>query len=763
MNTVPSIKQVAFVGGHLPRQCGIATFTHDLRDAVARECPTTRCEVVAMTDPGRNYDYPDVVGYEIHQENRSAYRQAADYLNLRDIEVLSVQHEFGIYGGASGIELLSLLERVDMPVVATLHTILPEPSPDQRAVMHALARRCDRFVVMAEHGRAILEDVYDIRPEDVDVIPHGVIDVPFLDPEFNKERFGVLGQTVLLTFGLLSPNKGIEHAIEALPEIVSRHPDVVYVIAGVTHPHLRASEGEAYREMLMERVRRLGMEDHVKFENRFMDLPELTALIGASDIYITPYLHAAQITSGALSYAFGAGKAIVSTPYWHAEELLAEERGLLVPFRDPRAIAAAVDRYLTDSCLMTSVRKRAYERGRSMTWPHVARHYMDAFERALSRQRRGPAPGALSSELPALNFRHLLKMTGSIGMFQHAVHNVPNYEEGYCVDDNARAYLLCLMAAGLEHSGMGQAAFVTGADTYLAFLRDAFDPDRGRFRNFMSLQLEWLEQMGSDDSHGRALWALGQGVGLGSDSGHQAICAGLVHRGMDALADMTSPRAWAFGLLGLESYLGHCPGDCRARRLTVGLVGKLKDLFQRHATDDWQWFEPVVSYDNPRLCQALICSGLAMDDEQAVEIGQRSLDWLWRNQVAEGGWFSPVGCHGFWKKGGERARFDQQPLEAAAMVSACLQAHEASGENRWRRRAAMAAAWFTGANDLGVSLYEPGTGACRDGLAVDQVNANQGAESTLACQTALVEMRLAEQNRTKEKKPCRKSPSIQPA
>lgn len=761
MTTSPRIQNIALIGGHVPRQCGIATFTSDLRLALAGEFPEASCKVMAMTDPGQVHDYPDCVGYEIQQGDKTAYAQAAEYLNLRGVEALSVQHEFGIYGGASGEYLLDLLERVNMPVVATLHTILREPNEEQQHVMMELHRLCDRFVVMADHGRDLLEEVYGISVDKVDVIHHGVIDVPFLDPEYNKERFGVLGKTVLLTFGLLSPNKGLENAIRALPGIVEKHPDVVYVIAGVTHPHLRAHEGEAYREMLQALAVELGVEKQVKFENRFMDLSELTALIEAADIYLTPYLNEAQITSGALSYAFGAGKAIVSTPYWHAEELLADGRGLLVPFADPPAMTEAVNCYLGDSCLMTAVRKRAYEMGRSMTWPHAARSYMASFEKARrKRSDRVWQREDISVSLPALNFNHMVEMTSHLGMFQHAVYNVPNNAEGYCADDNARAYLLSVLAEKLPDSGPGVEEFSAMSGTYLAFLWDAFEPRTRRFRNFMSRGLEWMELEGSDDSHARTMWAVGVGVEQAGNTGHRGVCAMLFHRGLYQLGKVTSPRAWAFGLLGIDAYLRSCPGDREVMRMRVLLVRQLLDLYKHHADDEWRWFEPVVAYDNARLSQALIQSGVSMGSQSTLQIGLDSLRWLVDEQTAEGGWFSPIGCHGFWKKGEERARFDQQPLEASAMVSACLQAETATSDPFWGEKANLCLAWFTGYNDLGLKLYDETTGGCHDALLADHLNENQGAESTIMFHLALVEVMLGRlQNKKGQDDATGKNPS----
>lgn len=752
MAGLPNIENIVFLGGHVPRQCGIATFTSDIRRAIADEFPSASCKVLAVTDLGKSHDYPDCVGYEIFQEDLDTYLQAAQQMKLRGVEVLSLQHEYGIFGGESGAHVLALLEAVEIPVVATLHTILRDPNQGQRHVMHELNRLCDRFVVMAEHGKDILSDVYQVAAEKVDVIPHGVIDVPFLDPAFNKEQFDVLGKTVLLTFGLLSPNKGLENAIRALPEVIEKYPEVVYVIAGVTHPHLKLHEGEAYREMLVELVDQLGVGEYVKFENRFMDLQELTALIEASDIYLTPYLNEAQITSGALSYAFGAGKAIVSTPYWHAVELLADGRGQLVPFADPSAMAAAINRYLEDSCMMTSVRKRAYAMGRSMIWPYAARAYMKSFERARGQRSRSTVDRVLAGQeqvIPPINLQHLIQMTSHLGMFQHAVHNITNNSEGFCVDDNARAYILSVWLHGLEIDAEGKLEYEQLGRTYLAFMWDAFEPLGQKFRNFMSRSLEWLELEGSDDSHGRSLWAAGVGVNLSHDESHRQVCAMLFHRGLPKLLQMNSPRSWAFGLLGIDAYLQSFPGDREVIKARKLLVESLTNLYRSNSESGWRWFEPVLAYDNGRLSQAMIQSGLAMECDATLAVGLDSLRWLVEVQTSDGGWLSPVGSHGFWRKGGERACFDQQPLEAGAMVSACLQAERALGDGYWQRQAEFCLAWFTGHNDLGIALYDPDSGGCHDALSADHRNANQGAESSLAFQLALTELMLARQVREK--------------
>jgi glycosyltransferase involved in cell wall biosynthesis len=453
METTAQPARIAFVGDYMPRQCGIATFTHDLCEAVAAQYPTTNCLVGAVNDRAEGYPYPARVRFEFHEKEIDSYRRAADFLNINNVEVLCVQHEFGIYGGPAGSHLLALLRDVRMPVVTTLHTVLREPTSEQQRVIAALNECSDRLVVMTQRGFNFLRDIYKIPPTKIDVIPHGIPDVPFVDPNFFKDQFGVEGRTVLLTFGLLSPNKGIEYAIEALPRILERHPEVVYIVLGATHPNLLAREGESYRLRLERLVEARGVKSNVIFYNRYVTLEELQEFIGAADIYLTPYLNEAQITSGTLSYAFGAGKAVISTPYWHAEELLAEDRGTLVPFRDSGAIANAVCDYLANPMKLHATRKAAYLIGREMVWPMVGRRYMESFVRARTGRMQFPARKAFAGQtlekrayqLPPLKLDHLFRMTDNTGILQHAIYTVPNYNEGYCTDDNARALVLSVV------------------------------------------------------------------------------------------------------------------------------------------------------------------------------------------------------------------------------------------------------------------------------------------------------------------------------
>ncbi|MDB6149213.1 MAG: glycosyl transferase group 1 [Chthoniobacter sp.] len=744
MDISSNTKHIAFLGDYIPRRCGIATFTADICEAVASEFADTQCIVGSVNDRPEGYDYPERVRFEMDEQEIDSYRRAAEFLNINNVEIVSVQHEFGIFGGPAGSHLLNFLSEVRMPVVTTLHTVLSEPNPDQRRVMEQLDLLSRRFIVMADRGREMLETIYGINPEKIDLIPHGVIDMPFIDSNFYKDVFGVEGKTVLLTFGLLSPNKGIEYVIEALPTILAKHPNVVYIVLGATHPHLIAHEGEAYRRKLERLAADRGVQEHVIFHDRFVTLEELKEFIGAADIYITPYLNQAQITSGTLAYTFGAGKAIISTPYWHAQELLAGERGVLVPFRDAPAIAEGVNHYLSNPTLMTAMRKRAWKAGREMIWPVVARRYMESFERARA-SLSAPSIETVAVRtienanypFPPLKLDHLFKMSDHTGIFQHAIYNVPNYHEGYCTDDNARAFIFTVL---LRQIGDAHPDIEKLESSYLAFLWYAFDANTCRFRNFMNHHREWIERAGSEDSHARALWAVGTALGRSDNVGHRNLCALLFQRGLPPVARFSSPRAWAFALLAIHEYLRAFAGDRAVSQMRDVLAGQLVGLFRANSKPDWQWFERIATYDNAKLSHALILSGHWTSNGEMLEIGLSSLRWLLDAQTADGGHFAPIGCHGFWLQGGERARFDQQPLEAHAMVSACLEAFAVTRDEFWERAARRCFEWFLGRNDLGQPLYDPTTGGCRDALLQDHLNQNQGAESSLAFYLSLAEI-----------------------
>ncbi len=742
------IKRIAFVGNYLPRQCGIATFTTDLCEAFASAYAETSCIALPVNDNEAGYAYPPRVRFELTEKDIRSYHRAADFLNINNVDLVCLQHEYGIFGGRAGSHILALLKELRMPIVTTLHTILKDPDPHQLRVLKEIAALSDRLVVMSERGVHFLQEIYGVSIDKIDLIPHGIPDVPFVDSSFHKDLFGVEGKIVLLSFGLLSADKGIENVISALPAIHAKHPNVVYIIVGATHPHVLLHEGESYRLSLQWLAQEKGVEGQVIFYNRFVSLEELIEFISAADMYITPYLNATQITSGTLAYTLGAGKAVISTLYWYAEEMLADERGVLVPFRDPAAIAAQVNDLIDNEAKRHAMRKRAYLFGRSMIWQRVVERYKESFERARGERRnfapRGFTAKALdksSGELPPLKLDHLRHMTDETGMLQHSVFTVPNYREGYTTDDNARALMV---SALLEEAGSGVAFDLSSR--YLAFVWFAFDTATGRFRNAMDYQRHWQEDSISDDSHGRTLWSLGTVLGRSTSSALHNMAGWMFEQALPAILTTTSPRAWAFALIGTHEYLRRFAGDRKANQVREELANRLLTMYKSNRTDEWRWFEDKLTYCNAALPHALVMSGKWIPNAEMMAAGFESLDWLANLQHSdpEGGHFVPIGSNGFYKKGGERARFDQQPVEAQAMVSACLEAYKISGDGRWHKEARRALEWFLGRNDLNIPIYDPTTGGCRDGLHPDRPNENQGAESTLAFLQSLMELRLAE-------------------
>jgi len=739
--------RIAVLGNYLPRQCGIATFTTDLCEAISTEYGSARLFAVPVNDTESGYAYPPRVRLVLQQDDLSSYEHAAEFLNFTNFDLVCLQHEYGIFGGPAGSHILGLLRRLKMPVITTLHTVLREPNPDQRRVMEEIAAISDRLIVMSQLSSQFLQEIFKVPGSKIDMVPHGVPDLPFLDPNFYKDRFGVEGKAVLLTFGLLSPNKGIENVIQALPQILAKHKNVVYIVAGATHPHILRREGDRYRSYLQALAKEVGVESNVIFHNRFVSPEEMVAFIGAADIYITPYRYEEQVVSGTLAYALGAGKAIISTPYWHAIELLDDGRGALVPFQDPEAIARRAVELLDTPAIRHAMRKRAYVYSREMVWKSVAQGYMASFAQARADRTRQPramfadaSPEKYLDQLPALKLDHLHRLTDDTGMLQHATFSVPNYGEGYTTDDNARALLLAVLVEQL--GGTESARIEELASRYLAFLGYAFNPENGRFRNFLTYERKWTEAAGSEDCHGRALWALGTVLGRSRNEALRGAAGRLFETAVPAVVGFSSPRAWAFALLGIQEYLDWFPGDRDAQQMRSVLATRLLELYGSNQSPEWNWFEDVLAYSNARLPQAVLIAGRRSSDTLMVSAALGALNWLTEIQRSpENDHFVPIGSQGFYRKGGEKARFDQQPLEAGGAVSACLGAYRATGEDRWLKEAWSAFNWFLGNNDLQIALYDPSTGGCRDGLHPERVNENQGAESTLAFLMALVEMR----------------------
>lgn len=736
-------KKIAFIGNSPPRRCGIATFTGDLSQAMSAAYPQMECAVIAMTDKDQSYAYPSTVTAEIHEKRLADYIAAADLFNAGGYDVVSLQHEFGIFGGEAGGHIMALLSRLKMPVVTTLHTVLSDPTPAQRRVLQKITAASSRIIVMANKGRELLETAYGVPLSKVDVIAHGIPDVPFSEPEPIKAKLGFEGKAVILTFGLLSPNKGIEVVIDAMPQILHSCPDAVYVVLGATHPNLVREQGEAYRQSLQARAQALGVSNAVIFLDQFVDLPRLLDFISMCDVYVTPYLDEAQMTSGTLAYSFGLGKAVVSTPYWHARELLADGHGVLVAFNDAPATGRAIADLLNNTSKRQAMRMQAYACSRSMTWERTAEKYMACFSTAgRSRTLRLVVPEhhkAFQDKAggPELNLGHFLAMSDDTGIFQHAIYNVPDRAHGYCVDDNARALILACNLHAAHESPVPD----TLTAVFAAFVQHAWNPDTGRFRNFMGFSRNWLEDQGSEDSHGRTLWALGVCAGTDKDRTRRAWAMALFPRALEAVEGFSSPRAWAFTLLGLDGYCAVNPDDTKAQTMRLRLAERLMTLYHRVATAQWTWLERGLSYDNARLCQALILTGNATGSARYSSAGLQSLGWLMAKQTTENGHFRPIGTDGFFDIGEEPRPFDQQPVEATAMISACLAAWRQSDDTRWKDSALMVFDWFTGRNDLSTSLVDTDTGACRDGLHADRANENRGAESVICLLMSSIEIR----------------------
>jgi glycosyltransferase involved in cell wall biosynthesis len=738
--------RVGIIGTYIPRRCGIATFSADLLAAMKEEAPETDFWSLAMNDVPEGYDYPSEVQFEIGQKVIADYRSAVDFLNMNEVDAVSLQHEFGIYGGKAGSNVVRLLQNLRIPVVTTLHTVLQEPDADQREMTRQVAAASDRVVVMSERAKRVLARSYGVAPSRITVIPHGVPDMPFLDTSYHKDQFGLVGRKVILSFGLVNRGKGYEYVIEALPEIVKVHPEAVFVIAGETHPGVKRHEGESYRELLKARARELGVEDHLVFRDEFMDTETLTEILSTADICVTPYITREQIVSGVLSYALGAGKAIVSTPYWYAEEMLADGRGRIVPFRDAGAIAREVIDLLSNDNERQAMRKQAYTFARNMVWSDVGAQYLKLFrevrqERAVRPriyQARSLSATQLEPAIPRLD--HLRVLSDDTGMLQHARFAVPDRDHGYCTDDNARALIVALMA---ENVLPDDRSLTPLAYRYLSFLQHAFNPETGRFRNFMGFDRRWQELIGSEDSHGRALWALGQTVLDSRAQGMVGAAMILFERALPAVFDLTSTRAWAFALIGIDPFLRRFPGASEAKRARVQLSDQLFRRLQSHAAPNWPWPEDTVTYANGVVPQALIAAGAQTGRSDMVDAGLKSLRWLVDVQTDAKGNFVPIGNYGWFKRGGVPARYDQQPTEAQHMVDALLEAHQVTGDTTWLDDARRCYEWFLGRNDVQQPVFDETTGGCRDGLRADGLNQNQGAESTLAWLHASLRLTMA--------------------
>jgi glycosyltransferase involved in cell wall biosynthesis len=737
-------KRIAIVGNFLPRKCGIATFTSDLSEALAHKLPNPEnVIVVAMDDIDEGYDYPERVKFEIRENVLRDYISTTDFLNLNQIDTVILQHEYGIFGGKYGVHIIHMLKNLKIPTITTLHTVLSKPSSEQKAIIQELAKYSQKFVVMAHKAKEILKDIYKIPDSMISIIPHGIPDIPFVDPYFYKDKFGLEDKRVILTFGLIGPSKGIQFMIEALPKIIEKHDNTIYIILGVTHPGLLRTHGEEYRHFLQWKVKNLGLDDHVQFHNKFVDLETLTEYLIATDIYMTPYLSKEQITSGTLAYAVGAGKAIVSTPYLYAEEVLANGRGRLVPFRDSESISKEINELLSNEHKRNTMRKKAYLHGRAMVWKEVAERYLRLVGEVFEQRPALPAPlivnnpiAKIIDELPRINLHHLQVLTDDTGILQHSFFTIANREHGYTLDDNARALVVSCMYHNLRKDDQ----IIKYIKIYLAFIYHAFNYEKGRFRNFMSYDRNWLEEIGSEDAHARALWGLGVAVNNAPNQAIRDMATRLFGDAVASVESFTSPRAWCFTILGACQYLKIFGGDARVRKIQENLADRLYTLYKNNFKANWPWFEERLTYANAALSHGLIIAGQRISRLDMFEAGIYSLEWLIENQMSSEGHISIIGNQNWHKKNEEKSKFDQQPIEIMNIITTCSTAFMFTGDEKWINKARKCFSWFLGQNDLGAQLYNYQTGGCRDGLHSQGVNANEGAESTLAWLISLITM-----------------------
>ncbi len=725
---------IAFVGTYPPRRCGIGTFTRDLSTAMAvsgRVLPM----IIAVSDSEGQYEYPREVKYEIRQGSKGDYARAAEFINYSDVRLVSIQHEHGIFGGDDGAYILDLLTVLRAPAIATLHTVLKRPADSQRAIIQKMSHQCARLIVMSKVAADLLNTSYGIHEKHIQIIPHGIPEMPPRDQRRLKAKFGVSGRRMLLTFGLLGPNKGVETVIRALPAVVAKFPEVVYFVVGATHPVIARRHGEAYRTSLEREAESLGVREHIVFRDQFVSDEELCSYLQATDLYVSPYLNQAQVTSGALSYAMGAGAAVVSTPYWHAEEILSAGRGRLFPFGDHGALSAALISLLSSPTEIERLRCTAFEFTRSMVWPRIGEAYLELGTTVMSEAplRLAPVKPTRASSLPELRLDHLIRMTDDTGVIQHASFSVPARSTGYCVDDNARALIVALQADRVSSDPQTK-RLVT---TYLSYLRYA-QTDTGDFKNLMSYDRTLASGPNSEDCLGRAIWALGSTVQLATDDGCNLLAREMLDRALPRAMEL-GPRGTASTILGLASLVAVDPSTDTARKSLGVMADKLVKRYQQEAAADWRWFEPTLTYDNATIPLALFKAFSVTGERASLRVARESLEFL--EDVCFGdGHLTLVGNEGWHCRGGKKPHADEQAIDAAAFVLAFRGAYLATGEHHYLRRMRESFAWFLGINRLGMPLYDSVTAGCRDGLGATQANQNQGAESTICFLLSLLEM-----------------------
>ncbi len=721
--------KLGFIGSFPPRECGIATFTQNLINAILEGSNFANNDtvVIAMNDFKSDYEYSSEVVFTIDQENQQDYIRAADFINDSDIDVCVLQHEYGIYGGESGIYILSLLSRLNVPYIVTLHTVLKEPSFLQKIILQEIASSAFKVVVMSNMAADFLKDIYQISPEKIILIEHGV---PAVDEnlQLQKDFLKFKNRRLLLTFGLLSRNKGIETVIRALPAVVEKHPDVLYVILGNTHPAVVRQSGEEYRNYLKRLAVQLNVDNNIYFINKFVSDEQLFIWLKEIEIYITPYNNEAQITSGTLSYAIGAGAAVVSTPYWHAQELLDNNRGKLFPFKDSKALSEILNELLDNAEELKLIKHNAYQYGQHLKWPRIGSRYWELaaeatrYHKQLTSHVRFPD----ADDFPVFNLTHVLRLTDNTGIVQHAKFGIPNLKEGYCLDDNARALLMVTMA----YRQLKSTDALRLLPIYLSFVH-YMQTDGGHFRNFLHFNRAYLDDIGTEDSFGRNIWALGFLVRYAPNNSYREFASELFGKSFEVFSQLKFVRGYANTIIGICHYLKYHQSDESLIRVLIELTDKLMQALKENSDEDWYWFENKMTYDNGILPLALLHSGEITGSTRVKEAGLKSLAFL-KEKTFSKKYFTPVGNNGWLTKGGEMPSFDQQAVEAMAMVFAFEQAYHVTKEPSYIELMFTAFMWFLGENDLHIPLYDHETQGCCDGLQFNGINRNQGAESTLA-------------------------------
>jgi glycosyltransferase involved in cell wall biosynthesis len=740
--------RVSFISSYLPRQCGIATFTNDLATAVTKhygeELSTgQKIQITALNNTPEGYKYNSEVKFEIKEQNLDDFKEAAYYLNLSQCEVINLQHEFGLFGGEDGSNVLSLIQNLKKPLVTTLHTILSNPTKEQLYIIKEIGINSSYVIVQSHRAVEMLKTMYDIAPEKIVFIPHGAPDVPFLDPAYYKDKFKLSDKKVILTFGLLGPGKGLEDVINAMSLVVAAYPNTTYVILGATHPNVKKEFGEEYRNSLENLVMKLSLQDNVMFINRFVDYERLLEFLLMSDIYISPYQHKEQIVSGTLTYALACGKAVVSTPYWYAEELLSEDCGVLVTYKNPDGISDTFKMLLSNEVLRNRYRKNAYDKGRNMIWSKVAAKYTKIFRKAVESYKTTPKINLPIEKftsfpsLPDVNLHHLINLTDNTGILQHSIYSIPNRSEGYCTDDNISA----LHVAVLNKQLFNNDSVMILISIYLSYILHAFNEKKGLFRNFMNYDRTWEEEIGSEECNGRVLYTLGYMINKPPNDSILAIAKNLFEKSINNVQEFTHPRGFAYIIMGCLFYLKRFSGAREVNEICKDFAERLSQQYIKYSSEGWEWFEPKASYNNSRLCQALLMAGRYLNNELYKKQGLESLEWLYNVQLNnEKNFISLIGNKGWLIKGKQKAKYDQQPIEIPPLIDSCYQAYLITGNRKWITRIGVLFSWFLGNNDRQEALYDYHTGGCHDGLTSSMINQNQGAESTLSWLLALHRM-----------------------